>query len=262
MARLQLRPMNVGEVLNASLTVYRQRLRTLLAVAGMLILPYAVLYLLLAEPPPELPVFATPEEIQAALAPMIPWLLIRLFITTILLAAVARVVVETYVGVRSTWRQAAAAAISRMLSLAIITILFWGAVLLDSALLVIPGVFLLVCLCISLPAQIIEGVDPFVAVRRSWKLTAGRRWHVLVVLLVSSLLVLLASLVAYVGVGSVLLRLQGDLGLLLASELSWVAFQPFLGVALAVMYLDLCVRKEDLDTDRLSLQLLATSFDR
>jgi len=262
MTGLELRPMSVGEIITASLVVYRRRWRTMVATAGVLILPYAVLYLLLAEPLPDLPATTTPEEMQEILSPMIPFLLIRIFITTILLAAMARVVVETYVGVESTWRQTAAAAISRVPSLVIVTVLFWGAAFLGSVLLVIPGIFLLVSLSACLPAQMLEGINPLAALQRSWRMASGRRWSMFGVLLASSLLVLIASLGVYVTLGSVLFRLQGGFGLWLASEASWLAFQPFLGVALAVMYLDLRVRKEDIDKDWLSIQLAATSFDR
>ena len=262
MAQLQLRPMGVGEIIAASLTVYARRWRTLFAVAGVLILPYAVLYIAWAEPPAGLPLNPTNEEASEFLSVMGPWLLIRLFILTIMLAAVIRTTIETYVGVESTWRQSAAAAISRMLALTVVAILFWSGAILGFALFVLPGVFLMVCLSASLPVLMTEGVEPFVALIRSWRMTAGRRRHVLGVLLLSSLLVVFASLVAYLIVGAVLYRLWGNLGLSVASELVWIVIQPFIGVTLAVMYLDLRVRKEDLDTEWLSLQLSATSFDQ
>lgn len=262
MAQLQLRPLGVGEIVTASLTVYAKRWRTLFAVAGVLILPYAVLYLALAEPPPTLPLDPTNEEARDFLSVMGPWLLIRLFILTIMLAAVIRTTMETYVGIESAWRQSAAAAISRMLALTVVAVLFWSAATLGFVLFVVPGVFLMVCFSASLPVLMTEGVDPLTALARSWRMTSGRRWQVLGVLLLSSVLVALGSLVVYLVLGSVLYRLWGGFGLSVASELVWVALQPFLGVSLAVMYLDLRVRKEDLDTEWLSLQLSATSFDR
>ena len=262
MAQLQLRPMGLGEIITASLTVYARRWRTLFAVAGVLILPYAVLYLALAEPPPSLSLDPTNEEAREFLSVMGPWLLIRLFIMTIMLAAVIRTTMETYVGMESTWRQSAAAAISKMLALTVAAVLFWSAATLGFALFVVPGVFLMVCFSACLPVLMAEGVDPFVALGRSWRMTSGRRWHVLGVLLLSSVLVLIGSLVVYVVLGSVLFRLWGTFGLSVASELVWIALQPLLGVSLAVMYLDLRVRKEDLDTEWLSVQLSATSFDR
>ena len=262
MAQLQLRPMGVGEIITASLTVYARRWRTLLAVAGVLILPYAVLYLALAEPPPTLSLDPTNDEARQFLSTMGPWLLIRLFILTIMLAAVIRTTMETYVGVESGWRQAAAAAISKMVALTVVAVLFWSAAVMGFTLFVLPGVFLVVCFSACLPVLMIEGADPVAALGRSWRMTTGRRWQVLGVLLLSSALVVIGSLVLYLAVGSLLYGLWGGLGLSVASELVWVALQPFIGVALAVMYLDLRVRKEDLDAEWLSLQLSATSFDR
>ena len=262
MAQLQLRPMGVGEIITASLTVYARRWRTLFAVAGVLILPYAVLYLALAEPPPSLSLDPSNDEAREFLTVMGPWLLIRLFILTIMLAAVIRTTMETFVGIESTWRQSAAAAISKMLALTVVGVLFWSAATLGFVLFVLPGAFLMVCFSASLPVLMTEGVDPLAALSRSWRMTSGRRWHVLGVLLLSSALVVIASLVAYLLLGSALYGLWGDFGLSVASELVWVALQPFLGVSLAVMYLDLRVRKEDLDTEWLSLQLSATSFEQ
>ena len=260
--QLQLRPLGIGEILTASLIVYRRRWRTLLAIAGILILPYAVLYLALADPPAELPVPPTNEQLTELLSSMAPWLLVRLLILTVMLAAVIRMVVETYVDVDSTWRQSAAAAISRMLGLTVVSVLFWSVVILGSALFVLPGIFFMVAFSACLPVFMIEGADPLAALSRSWRMTAGRRWQVFGVLVVASVFVLLASTVTYLALGTVLYRLQGDFGLMLASELAWVAIQPFIGVSLAVMYLDLRVRKEDLDADWLSLQIAATSFEQ
>lgn len=262
MAQLQLRPMGVGEVLEASMTVYRRRWRTLAAIATVLVLPYAVLYLVLAETPPALSAEPTNEELLKLLSTMAPWLLIRLFIVTVMFAAVIRTVVEMYVGLESSWRQSAAAAISRMPALAVVTILFWSGTILGSALLVVPGIFVLVSLSACLPVLVIEGADPFSAVGRSWRMTSGRRWPVFGALLAASLLVFVTGTIAYLMLGAALVRLQGEFGWFLASEVSWVLTQPFIGVVLAVIYLDLRVRKEDLDSDWLSLQLSATSFDQ
>ena len=267
----------------ASVTIYRKRLRTLVTTAAVLVLPYAVLYAFLAEPAPVLPSEPTVEELRDILTALGPWMLIRLFIATVMFAAVIRTVVEAYVGIESSWQRSTVAAINRLPALAVVTVLFWSGTLLGWMFLLfwsgtllrwmfllIPGIFLLVILGIfllvswsaCLPVLIIEGVDPVSAMLRSWRMTSGRRWSLFGVLLVASLLVFLAGALVYIVAGAVLLMLQGDLGLLLASEIAWVLVQPFIGVVLGVLYLDLRVRKEDLDSDWLSLQLAATSFDQ
>ena len=258
----------------ASVTIYRKRLRTLVTTAAVLVLPYAVLYAFLAEPAPVLPSEPTVEELRDILTALGPWMLIRLFIATVMFAAVIRTVVEAYVGIESSWQRSTVAAINRLPALAVVTVfwsgtllgwmflLFWAGTLLGWMFLLIPGIFLLVSWSACLPVLIIEGVDPVSAMLRSWRMTSGRRWSLFGALLATSLLVILAGALVYIVAGAVLLMLQGDLGLLLASEIAWVLVQPFIGVVLGVLYLDLRVRKEDLDSDWLSLQLAATSFDQ
>lgn len=251
----------MGGVFKQSIAAYRHRFGTLMATAAVLDLPYAVLYYVLADDPPPLSAIPTNEELSTFVGALGPWLAIRLLITSILFVAVIRTVGETYAGVESSWRDTTAAAISRMVSLAVVTVLFWSGVTLGSALFVFPGLFLVVAWCATLSAVIIEGAGPLTAFARSWVITFGRRMTIFGVLAVTSALVIVANLVLVIVLGGVLGSVLGDAGALLASEIAWVITQPFIAVVLAVLYLDLRVRKEELDTDWLSLQISATSFD-
>jgi hypothetical protein len=253
--------LGAGGVFRESVAAYRHRFGTLIATAAVLDLPYAALYYVLAKEPPALSTIPTNEEISAFLGAMGPWLVIRLLITSILFAAVIRTVGETYAGVESSWRETTAAAISRMVSLAVVTVLFWSGVTLGSALFVFPGLFLVVAWSATLSVVIIEGGGPLTAFARSWLITSGRRMAIFGVLVAVSVLVVFANLVLVVALGGLLGFLLGAPGPLLASEIVWVLTQPFIAVVLAVLYLDLRVRKEELDTDWLSLQISATSFD-
>ncbi|MDE0709862.1 MAG: hypothetical protein OXH89_05475, partial [bacterium] len=107
----------------------------------------------------------------------------------------------------------------------------------------------------------IEGGGRLAAFARSWMITAGRRMAIFGILATASGLVIIANLVLVVVLSGIFGFLLGDAGSLLASEIVWVVTQPFIAVVLAVLYLDLRVRKEELDTDWLSLQISATSFD-
>lgn len=262
MAEFQLRPLDTGGVFRESVAAYRHRFGTLIAIAAVLDLPYAVLYYVLApEEPPPLSAIPTNEEIAAFLGALGPWLVIRLLITSVLFAAVIRTVAEAYAGVESSWRDSTAAAISRMVALAVVTVLFWSGVTLGSALFVVPGLFLIVAWSATLGAVIIEGAGPLTAFARSWQITFGRRMTIFGVLAAASALVIVANLVLVVVLGEVLGLLVGDAGAFMASEIVWVLTQPFIAVVLAVLYLDLRVRKEELDSDWLSLQISATSLD-
>lgn len=262
MADLQIRPMTVGLILRASFTVYRKKWGRLMAIAGVLILPYAVLYPVLAEPTPSLLMNPTIGELQDAMAALAPWLVVRLFIVSIMLAAVSRTAVETYVGMETPWRKQAAAAMSRMIGLAILSIVFWVAVLVGMVFFIVPGLYLLAAAGACLPVLMAEGASPVRALTRSLILTRGRRRKVLGVLFTSSVLVVLAELIGGLLLANLLAPPLGDFGLWVASELAWLAMQPFIGVVLGVMYLDLRVRKEDFDSGLLSLQLSSTAFDQ
>lgn len=141
MAEFQLRPLDMGGVYKQSIAAYRHRFGTLIATAAVLDLPYAVLYYVLADDPPPLSAIPTNEELSAFVGALGPWLVIRLLITSVLFAAVIRTVGETYAGVASSWRETTAAAISRMVSLAVVTVLFWSGVTIGSALFVSRGCF-------------------------------------------------------------------------------------------------------------------------
>lgn len=262
MAEFQLRPLDTGGVFRESITAYRHRFGTLIATATVLDLPYAILYYVLAPDLPALPAIPTNEDISAFLGAMGPWLVIRLLITTILFAAVIRTVAETYVGVRTTWRDSAAAAISRMVSLAVVTALFWAGVMAGSALFLLPGLFLIVAWSATLGVVTIEGAGPLTAFARSWVITSGRRMTIFAVLAIASALVIVANLALVIILGAGFALLLGDPGPFLASEIVWVVTQPFIAVVLAVLYLDLRVRKEQLDSGWLGVQISATAFDR
>ena len=190
----------------ASVTIYRKRLRTLVTTAAVLVLPYAVLYAFLAEPVPVLPSEPTVEELREILTALGPWMLIRLFIATVMFAAVIRTVVETYVGIESSWQRSTVAAINRLPALAVVTVLFWSGTILGWMFLLIPGIFLLVSWSACLPVLIVEGADPVSAMLRSWRMTSGRRWSLFGVLVVASLLVFLAGTLVYIVAGAVLVR--------------------------------------------------------
>ena len=114
----------------------------------------------------------------------------------------------------------------------------------------------------TLGAVIIEGSGPLNAFARSWVITSGRRMTVFSVLAVASALVIVANLALVVILGTGFAILVGDAGPFLASEIVWVVTQPFIAVVLAVLYLDLRVRKEQLDSGWLGVQISATAFDR
>ncbi len=255
-------PLGVGGVLRASAVTYRQRFRTLVATATVLDLPYAILYFVLAPDVPTLSPVPSNAEMSEFLRVMGPWVFVRLLITAVLLAAAVRVVAESYTGSRSSWLEIAATAINRMVALSVVTVLYWSGVMLGIALFVLPGLFIAVAWSVTLGALMVEGRRPLAAIVRSMRITAGRRLAIFGVLATSSALLIVANLVLLVALGVLLGSLFGEVGTFLAAEAIWITTQPAVGVVLALLYLDLRVRKEELDVARLAEELSATSFDR
>jgi len=237
-------------------------MKILLPTAVVLNLPYAVLYFVLAPEPPALSPIPTNAEIGAFLSVMGPWLVIRLLITSVLFAAVIRMVGEVFLGVKSSWSENTAASISRMASLTVLTILFWTGVTMGSALFVLPGLFLVVSWSASLGVLTIEGAGPMAAFRRSWELTSGRRLIIFVTLVPLTFVVVVINVLILLVLGQLGAFLAGDLGFFLASELAWVVTQPLIGVLLGVLYIDLRVRRDQLNAHMLTREMSATSFDR
>ncbi|MDE0644546.1 MAG: hypothetical protein OXH95_10525, partial [bacterium] len=244
MAGLSFEPRSFPRILITAPLMYRHRLGVLLPTAVVLDLPYAVLYFVLAPDPPAISPLPTNAEIGDFLRVMGPWLVIRLLITSILFAAVIRMVGEVFLGVKSSWSENTAASISRMASLTVLTVVFWVGVTMGSALFVLPGLFLVVSWSASLGVLIIEGAGPMAAFRRSWELTSGRRLIVFVTLVPLTFMVVVTNILILLVLGPLGNYLAGDLGVFLASELAWVVTQPLIGVLLGLLYIDLRVRRD------------------
>ena len=77
-----------------------------------------------------------------------------------------------------------AAALRRVPALAVLTILNLVVVAVGMVLLVIPGLYLLVALWMSVPLLILEGSGPIDAMNSSWRLVRGNWWRACAILLV------------------------------------------------------------------------------
>lgn len=74
--------------------------------------------------------------------------------------------------------EALGAAVERALPAAGTSLLAGLAVMAGSVALVLPGLFLMIRLCMGVCASVLEGAGPVTAVSRSWALTKGRFWAV------------------------------------------------------------------------------------
>ncbi len=98
---------------------------------------------------------------------------------------------------------------------------------------VLPGIFILLMLCVALPACILEGLSPIAALKRSRDLTRGNRWRLLGLVLLNGLILIGVGIVVSLplGLASTLPGPAGGVFSIISS-----AVEGFVGVFIAVLY--------------------------
>jgi hypothetical protein len=86
--------------------------------------------------------------------------------------------------------------LSKIPKLALASVLAWVLCALGSLLCIIPGIFLMMAFYVVYPVAVFENTSATDALRRSYKLTEGRRWNILAASIVVALIVMLAALPA------------------------------------------------------------------
>lgn len=252
MAQLQLRPLGVGEIVDATFTVYRRRFGPMLAIALVLVfIPFLVS-------------LAGGCSLDAGgsttCTSPIGWLAYLVGIVGSTVASVAAVLVaaEAYAEVPSDWRRAMGIGVRRTVAIILATIVAAVLIGIGFVLLIVPGIFLAVSLAVVWEALIIEGIGPMESIKRSWRLVAGERWRVFGAgLLVIILMVIVIGIVSAV----IALILSSGLGVsggmtgYLVQQVATLLSIPLTAALGTVIYLDLRVRKESLGTAELAAAL-------
>lgn len=241
-----LRPLSLGEVLDAAFALYRSRFAPLLVIAVVC----RVLPILLAVYFELAPVSDLLIVLQLLAS------LLSLILVAIAVAASTFVVSDAYLGRETTAGAALSRALPYVVTLVGISILTSLLVGLGFLLLVVPGLVFLAGFLLSPVVAVIE--DQRIssdAMRRSWQLSKGFKGKVLLTMLVATLL-LLVPILALSGMGGVLgIELwEGPVGVLLfvIPLVLQVFVYPFVYVVQTVLYYDLRVRKEGFDLEVLA----------
>jgi hypothetical protein len=130
-------------------------------------------------------------------------------------------------------------------------------VLIGFLLIIIPGIYLLVCVSIAVPVLMAEDRRGLNALTRSRELVSGSWWHVLGCTLVAAIVAGVGEVVIGVLVGAitsavsphsitVFLLINGVLNALVS-----ILFSPFTAAVPVVVYVDMLVRKNDPQLGRL-----------
>jgi hypothetical protein len=263
----QLRPLGIGEVLDAAIKLYRANARSLWTIVLLVIVPVAII--------DELAVYASIPSlhyvhdgtlyVQGGLGAfgLIVEVVLGLLGLLVLNGAVAICLVDAYIGNPIDWRTSLRAAVGRLGPLVWLAILYGVLIVIGFVALVLPGIYLVTIWCVAVPALMFEGLGGFKALGRSFDLTRGRWWATFATLLAAIVMLVIVLFV----VGFVFAKIQS--GLSVGSVGPWLLLRaintivsdliiyPFFGAVVAVIYIDLRVRKEGLD-----LELLAGALGR
>lgn len=264
----QLRPLSIGEVLDAGFRLLRARFGTLVGCVLVAAFPLAVVrtIIIASTDPDYYDVNAVPQDdpdTSIIVGQLVALLVMGLGIT-LAVAACFRVISAAYLGEPVTVGASLAAA-ARSIPALFVAFLVLAPVLLFvlglSRVLFVPIVlfaFLAVKWALTSPAIVAERVGPFRGMKRSWQLTRGNWWRSFGILLVLALM----SLVIYAALIFALYASVSSLESISAPALATidVAFilivlviiYPLSAAILSTLYYDLRVRNEGFD-----LQLLA-----
>lgn len=99
--------------------------------------------------------------------------------------------------------------------------------------LILPGIFILLMLCVAVPACVLEDLSPIAALKRSRELTRGNRWRLLGLVLLNALILIGVGFVVSLPLG-LASTLPGPGGVFFSIITS--AVEGFVGVFIAVLY--------------------------
>jgi len=257
----QLRPLSVGEVLDASFKVVRQSFSTLVLCVLVVALPLNIVNTLILASTRDnafnLDVATNEVSTGTAVAGQLATGLLSLVLTTLAAAACFRAVSGAYLGEKLTVGESLSFAASRVLPLIWLSILYVIGLIIPFLFFLIPGIWLSVAWSVSYPALLSEDVRGTKALGRSFKLTRGRWWPTFGALVVMYLIVLVISGILGVLLGATLVASTDSEAVAavlttIINTVSSLITLPLFAAVLTIIYYDLRVRKEGFD-----LQLLA-----
>jgi hypothetical protein len=260
----QLRPLSVGEVLDASFKIMRQSFGTLAGCVLVVAVPLNILTTLIAASTRDdafdietSTTTSTNIGTGTELAGVLLTTTLGLVLSTLSAAACFRAVSGVYLGERPTVGGSLAFAAGRVLPVILLSLVYVLGLIPAFIALIIPGIWLSVAWSLSFPALLSEGVGPIAALGRSFRLVKGRWWPTFGALLVMYLLVAVISGILGAVLGATLIAATDNEAVAavfytIVNTLSSLITLPLFAAVLTVLYFDLRVRKEGFD-----LQLLA-----
>jgi hypothetical protein len=259
-----MRPLNLGETLDASIKIVSARWKTLATVMIVIALPIEIANVLIISSTTDVyqagSLFSTSETTKTTYSDSGAYAagqvaIIALTFLSVLLGNVAcyRAVADTYLGRDTSARASLSFAGSRLGATLWLTILLVAGILAGCIALFVPGIWLAVAWSVALPVMLVEARGGPAALGRSFKLVEGRWWATAGRFVVAYILVFVVSGVAsalFDGLASGVLDDTSTGALILeraGSFLVSLITTPFIAAVTTLVYFDLRVRKEGFD---------------
>ncbi len=252
MAHLQLRPLGVGEIIDATFTLYRRRFGPMMMIALALgVIPFALSLI------GDCTITSTQDF---ACGNFLGWVGLVAFAVSTFVAVFAAILVaaSAYADLPPDWRGATGVALQNIIPIAAAAIVSGVVAALGFIALIVPGIILVISFEWYGAALMIERVGPMASLGRSWRLVAGERWRLFWVVL----LLILISVIVFWIIGIVLYFLMSGLfgagdgfAFYFMSQIVTLLLIPMSAAFTTVVYLDLRVRKEGLNKEGLAAQL-------
>jgi hypothetical protein len=260
-----LRPLGVGEILDASIKLYTRNTVTMWKIVAVVIIPVSIVNQIVIGS--SLPsgafvsggtLYTPTGTLGTPAAGIVVELALGVLSVLVVNGSLALCLVDAYVDKPLDWRQSLVAALSRLGSLVWLSILYAVLVGLGFIALILPGIWLMTVWSVAVPALMFEHVGGLKALGRSFDLVRGRWWATFAELLVAVIMLLVVLFV----VGLIFRGIES--GLSVGSTGLWLALNgistivgalivyPFIAAVIAVVYIDLRVRKEALDLELLA----------
>jgi hypothetical protein len=260
-----LRPLSVGEILDAGIKVVVRHWKVLAICVVGLVGPMNVIQVLLrASIDPNAfetgSAGTTSDDAGPALAGLVGSGLLSGLAFLVAFTACFKAVADAWLGAEPQVGRSLRFG-GRRLGWVLLAWLVWTlALILAFIALIVPWVYFIVAWCLTLPVLLFEGVGPLKAMGRSRDLVKGRWWPTLALLLVGYLLVAIIGgiieqlLVGLAGASSSSV-VPAAIATVIGATVSNAITTPYLAAVLTILYFDMRVRKEGFDLQLLTEDL-------
>jgi hypothetical protein len=256
-----LRPLGVGEIIDAAFRIYRARFGAMIKAVAVVVIPVQLINVIVVLSLPTTTTrtfngsgtFTTTEGPSggAAVAALIVLQIVTVLSTLVATAACLKIVSDAYLGTETSWRDSLRFGLSKTPSILWIAVLSGLGVGLGAILCIAPGIWLYVAWCIGIPVLLVEGLRGSKAMTRSFQLVRGRWWPTFGTLIIAGLIT--AAVAFALGILSVPLLLSGasyttrQAVSAITRGIGSVFTTPFSAAVTALIYFELRVRKEGFD---------------